>query len=257
MIRTLDIFCGAGGSSAGARAAGSEIVAGIDCCPIATGTYAANFPNARVVTSRLEDVDLGTFKKEIGRVDLLLASPECRNHTCARGAAPRDEASRATALMTVNYARAFRPRWLALENVIHMRPWSRFGELKNSLRDLGYHLEEHILNASHFDVPQARRRLFLVGDLKGPSRLWTVAGDSGPGPSAAIHPGRPGNLADFATLQPQESEGNSSASRARLRSPRPPGWLSGRLLRQRWKWGMATSRSSTADNHDHRSFRAG
>ena len=183
MTRTLDIFCGAGGSSAGARAAGSEIVAGIDCCPIATGTYAANFPNARVVTSRLEDVDLGTFKKEIGRVDLLLASPECRNHTCARGAAPRDEASRATALMTVNYARAFRPRWLVLENVIHIRPWSRFAELKSSLRDLGYHLEEHILNASHFDVPQARRRLFLVGDLKGRPGVDLV-GDSGPGPSA-------------------------------------------------------------------------
>ena len=183
MIRTLDIFCGAGGSSAGARSAGSEIVAGIDCCPIATGTYAANFPDARVVTSRLEDVDLGAFEGAIGQVDLLLASPECRNHTCARGAAPRDEASRATALMTVDYARAFRPRWLVLENVIHMRPWSRYGELKNSLRDLGYHLEEHVLNASHFGVPQARRRLFLVGDLEGPCGL-TLADDTGPGPSA-------------------------------------------------------------------------
>lgn len=29
-VRTLDIFCGAGGSSAGARAAGAEIVSGID-----------------------------------------------------------------------------------------------------------------------------------------------------------------------------------------------------------------------------------
>ena len=183
MIRTLDIFCGAGGSSAGARAAGSEIVAGIDCCPIATGTYAANFPDAQVVTSRLEDVDLGAFKGEIGRVDLLLASPECRNHTCARGAAPRDEASRATALMTIDYARAFRPRWLVLENVIHMRPWSRYGELKASLRELGYHLEEHVLNASHFGVAQARRRLFLVGDLEGACGQ-TLADATGLGPSA-------------------------------------------------------------------------
>ena len=163
-VRTLDIFCGAGGSSAGARAAGAEIVCGIDACGIATDTFGANFPDAKVVTARLEEVDLADLKRRIGAVDLLLASPECRNHTCARGSAPLDEISRATALQTIEYARAFRPRWLVLENVIHIRPWSRYGDLKNALRLLGYKLEEHVLNASGFGVPQARRRLFLMGD---------------------------------------------------------------------------------------------
>lgn len=166
MVRTLDIFCGAGGSSAGAKAAGAEIVSGIDVCPIATGTFQANFPEATVVTSRLEDIDLESLKCRVGQIDLLLASPECRNHTCARGGAPLDESSRDTALLIIEYARAFRPRWLVLENVIHMRPWSRYDELKNSLGQLGYKLTEHVLNASDFGVPQARRRLFLMGDCK-------------------------------------------------------------------------------------------
>ena len=205
MIRTLDIFCGAGGSSAGARAAGSEIVAGIDRCPIATGTYAANFCDARVVTSRLEDVDLAAFKREIGQVDLLLASPECRNHTCARGAAPRDEASRATALMTVDYARAFRPRWLVLENVIHMRPWSRYGELKRSLRELGYKLEEQVLDASHFGVPQARRRLFLVGDREASPAL-TLAGNGDPGPTARSVLDEPGTWRTSPLFTPRRAK---------------------------------------------------
>lgn len=163
-VRTLDIFCGAGGSSAGARAAGAEIVSGIDACEIATGTFNANFPEATVVTGRLEDVDLEALKRTIGRIDLLLASPECRNHTCAREAAPVDEDSRGTALRTMEYARALRPRWLVLENVIHMRPWSGYPALKASLEELGYTLVEHVLNASDFGVPQARRRLFLIGD---------------------------------------------------------------------------------------------
>ena len=163
-IRGVDIFCGAGGGSAGARAAGVEMVAGVDMCSTATATFAANFPKAHVVTSRLEDLPMDDFKRQIGPVDLLLASPECRNHTCAKGSAPRDEASRATAMQVVRYARLFRPRWLVLENVVYMRPWSRYQELKSSLEELDYDLAEHTLDASEFGVPQTRRRLFLVGD---------------------------------------------------------------------------------------------
>ncbi len=159
------MFCGAGGSSAGARAVGVEIVAGVDMCAIAARTFAANFPGARVITKRLEDVYLGSLKAEIGEIDLLLASPECTNHTCAKGAAPRDEGSRATAMLVVHYARTLHPRWLVLENVIHMRPWSRYGELKRELTDLGYKLHEHVLDSADFGVAQRRRRLFLVGDL--------------------------------------------------------------------------------------------
>lgn len=166
MIRALDIFCGAGGSSAGAQAAGVEIAAGIDMCPLATSTFAANFPDAQVITSKLEDLNLDTVKKQIGEIDILLASPECTNHTCAKGGAPRSEQSRATAMLVVEYARKFLPRWLVLENVIQMRPWSRYGELKHELHCLGYELEEHILDASDFGVAQTRRRLFLVGDRK-------------------------------------------------------------------------------------------
>ena len=168
MIRGCDIFCGAGGSSAGARAAGVEVVAGIDMCATATATFAENFPRAHVVTSRLEDVEMDAFKVRVGPIDILLASPECRNHTCAKGSAPRDESSRATAMHVVEYAAALRPRWLVLENVVYMRPWSRYGELKRGLGKLGYHLHEWTLDASDFGVAQSRRRLFLVGDLDGP-----------------------------------------------------------------------------------------
>ena len=163
-MRGCDLFCGAGGSSAGARAAGIDVVAGIDMCRAATATFGANFPDAHVVTSRLEDVRIDEFKEHAGPIDVLLASPECRNHTCAKGAAPRDESSRATAMEVVRYARALEPRWLVLENVVYMRPWSRYDELKGRLRELGYRLNELTLDASDFGVAQRRRRLFLVGD---------------------------------------------------------------------------------------------
>jgi DNA (cytosine-5)-methyltransferase 1 len=163
-LRGLDIFCGAGGSSTGARLAGIDVVAAIDMDPIATGTYKKNFPDAEVITNRLELVDPFSLRQSIGPIDVLLASPECTNHTCAKGAAPRSEESRATAMEVVRFATAFKPRWLVLENVVHMRPWSRYGELKKELVALGYHLSEQVLDASDFSVAQSRRRLFLVGD---------------------------------------------------------------------------------------------
>jgi len=163
-IRGLDIFCGVGGSSAGARGAGVSIVGGIDQCCLATAAYAANFPGAKVLTERLEHISGAEARRQFGKVDILLASPECTNHTCAKGSAPRSEASRATALQVVRLARALKPRWIVLENVIHMRPWSKYRALKAALVDLGYHVAEQVLDSSHFGVPQARRRLFLVAD---------------------------------------------------------------------------------------------
>lgn len=175
MIKGLDIFCGAGGSSAGARAAGVDMLGAVDMDEVATATYRDNFPGAHVVTGRLEEIDVGALHARVGDVDLLLASPECTNHTCAKGSAPRNEASRATAMSAVVYARAFGPRWLVMENVVHMRPWSRYGELKRELAGLGYRLAEQVVDSSALGVPQGRRRLFIVGDREREPRLLPAA----------------------------------------------------------------------------------
>lgn len=166
-MRALDLFCGAGLSSAGAQAGGATLVGAVDLCPIATATYAANFPDARVVNSSLEDLEPSALRRKIGDVDLLIASPECTNHTCAKGSAPRSEDSRATALQVVRYAKTFRPRWIVMENVLYMRPWSRYPELVQELQCLGYFVREHVLDATQFGVPQKRRRLFVVCGLEG------------------------------------------------------------------------------------------
>jgi DNA (cytosine-5)-methyltransferase 1 len=175
-MRTLDLFCGAGLSSSGARAAGVAMVGAIDLCSIATQTYAHNFPGAHVVNERLEDVKLGVLRDKIGDIDLILASPECTNHTCAKGSAARSESSRATAMQIIRYAKAFDPRWIVMENVVHMRPWSRYSELINKLRRMGYNICEQVLDASKFGVAQKRRRLFVVCDKEAqPSQITPSA----------------------------------------------------------------------------------
>ena len=229
-IRGCDIFCGAGGSSAGARSAGVKMVGAIDMCATATATYKANFPDVHVVTGRLEEVAIATFKEKVGEVDILLASPECRNHTCAKGSAPRDEASRATAMQVIEYARELGPRWLVLENVVYMRPWSRYPELKHGLEELGYQLKEYTLDASDYGVAQKRRRLFLVGDkARQPAQearkaSWTPE-------VCEVNPRQAGYVEDIPLENCPPSRGHDSESRARVPHPRRRSEFPARLLR--------------------------
>lgn len=170
-IRALDLFCGAGGSSWGAREAGIEIVAAFDLWPLAGEAHLANFPEVEFIGGRLENLDLSDLKKRFGKIDLILASPECTNHSPAKGNKPRSEESKDTAFQVVRFAKVFEPRWIVIENVVNMRRWSRYSEFKNELEILGYKLRDQILNAAEFGVPQSRRRLFLLADrIEEPSK---------------------------------------------------------------------------------------
>ena len=163
-VRTIDLFCGAGGSSWGARLAGAKIVAGSDRWELAGGVYARNFPEARFIKGALEDHDPHELLDQLGNIDLLLASPECTNHSPAKGNQPRCELSRETAFQVTRFAEVFEPRWIVIENVVSMRNWQRYGEFVDELRRLGYSVKPQILQADHFGVPTSRRRLFLLCD---------------------------------------------------------------------------------------------
>ena len=163
-IRVLDLFCGAGGSSLGAQSAGGTIVCGIDSWSLASQTFAANFPAALPLNATLDERSGAKLLGSIGKIDLILASPECTNHTCAKGGKPRDEESRRSARYVLRFARQLTPRWIVLENVVQMRSWAGYDPLIHELQGLGYHIRPQILDAACFGVPQTRRRLFLLCD---------------------------------------------------------------------------------------------
>ncbi len=163
-IRTIDMFCGVGGSSWGALSAGAQIVAAFDKWRQATIVYQRNFPEANVFMDDLTNIEPSDLKKRLGDIDLIIASPECTNHSPAKGAAPRCEASRNTAFHVIRFAEAFKPRWIIIENVVSMRNWVRYDEFLDCLQNLGYNYRQQILNAADFSVPQSRRRLFILCD---------------------------------------------------------------------------------------------
>ena len=163
-VRAIDLFCGAGGSSWGAKCAGVEIVAGFDMWETAGKVYKDNFPDAKFYGSKLEDIQPEDLVSELGKIDLILASPECTNHSVAKGNRPRCEESRKTALQVLRFAEVFRPRWIVVENVASMRNWSRYKEFVCDIEKLGYHTRTDVLNAADFGVAQSRKRLFILFD---------------------------------------------------------------------------------------------
>ena len=163
-LRVLALFCGGGGSSWGACNARAEIACAVDAWPVAVETYRANFPEARVIQATLNEDSCPSLLGDIEDIDLILASPECTNHTCAKGSRPRDEDSKRTANYVIRFAERLKPRWIVLENVVQMRSWHGYTPLIDELRALGYNVLPQVLDAADFGVPQTRRRLFLLCD---------------------------------------------------------------------------------------------
>jgi DNA (cytosine-5)-methyltransferase 1 len=169
VFRALDLFCGAGGSSCGARMAGATIVGGVDAWKTAVKTFKLNFPDAIARRANLGNIAAKSLAADMGNVDLLLASPECTNHTFAKGNrrdGPEQELSRRTAFEVIRFAKVLQPRWVVVENVISMRQWEHFDRWREKMNQLGYQTREVVLDAQDFGVPQSRRRLFILCDLK-------------------------------------------------------------------------------------------
>jgi DNA (cytosine-5)-methyltransferase 1 len=166
-MRAIDLFCGAGGSSLGAMAAGFEIVAGFDIWLVAGLVYRANFPAARFHLcdlAALDGSDIRSIHDDLGDVDLILASPPCTDHSLARGAAPPSPAGLDLPWSVCRFAEVFLPRWVVVENVVQMRRWHGFRSFLHALMHLGYCVRAQILDAADFGVPQRRRRLYVVCD---------------------------------------------------------------------------------------------
>lgn len=76
-----DLFAGAGGSSIGASQSGIRIEVAANHDPVATDVYQHNHPDTRVDCADISQAD----PRRYPRTDILLASPECTNHSQAKG----------------------------------------------------------------------------------------------------------------------------------------------------------------------------
>ena len=188
MLTLTDLFCGAGGSSTGAEMVpGVEVVMAVNHWRLAVATHAANHPGTAHDCADISQVDPRRYPS----TDLLWASPECTNHSIARGMSrwrqaearradllgsleadrpPGEEAavrSRATMWDVVRFAEHHAYRAIVVENVVEAASWVLFPAWRSALAALVYDMRLVCLNSMHaasggLPAPQSRDRLYVV-----------------------------------------------------------------------------------------------
>jgi len=171
----VDLFCGAGGLSAGFAAAGYSVVGGIDNWAAACESFAANEPGAAVRCGDIREIDADEYAAAIGRqVDLVLGGPSCQGFSTSSGLSrngrQRHDPRNSLFIEFVRFVTALKPYWIIMENVPGLLLYDRGAVGKAVLEEfqrIGYSVIPMILLAADFGVPQLRRRVFFIGNRTG------------------------------------------------------------------------------------------
>lgn len=198
-LTVTDLFCGAGGSSTGLVQAGYRVVIAANHWPLAIRSHQLNHPETDHTSANLSQVDPRYFPS----TDVLWASPECTNHSIAKGVKrlramneslfeldgtrPLEDAaanrSRATMWDVPRFAEVHKYRAIVIENVVDAYRWIMFPAWLQAMELLGYRHEIVWLNSMHaqaagLPAPQSRDRMYVVfwrkdGKRRPDLQKWT------------------------------------------------------------------------------------
>ena len=119
---TVVLFAGLGGACIGLEEAGCPVHVANNHDPIALAAHAALHPHTRHVKGDIFDID--PIDATNGRpVKVLWASPDCRDHSVAKGGAPRSARIRSLPWQVCRWAGKTHPMVIMMENVREIRGW--------------------------------------------------------------------------------------------------------------------------------------
>lgn len=193
LIQAADLFCGAGGTSTGMiqaiQAEGYDYkLLAINHWDIAIATHELNYPDQTKVTHKCQNLDKVDPTELIpgGTLDILVASPECKHHSNARGGKPRSDQKRADAWLLMRWVEKLNVRAIFIENVREFVSWgpltakgqpdkryrgAYFDQFLTTLR-INYHVEWKLVNCANYGDATTRVRFFLMAVKKGYRFEW-------------------------------------------------------------------------------------
>ena len=169
-LKTIDLFCGAGGITEGFRQAGYVSLYGNDVMPEAIETFKFNHPGAIPDCRSIEEVDPAEIRERLklqpGELDVLVGGPPCQGFSVN---APERFLNDPRNKLFKHYERfleEFQPKTFLFENVpglLSLGDGKAFRQIIKIFTGLGYHVTAKMLFAAHYGAPQERWRLILLG----------------------------------------------------------------------------------------------
>lgn len=161
-LRTVDLFCGCGGMSLGFQQTGYNIVAAYDNWQPAINVYKQNFSHPVYK----KDLGLNETQKEIIQLPtrLIIGGPPCQDFSTA---GHMDEGLGRAQLSVAfsNIISQAKPEYFVMENVARARTSKAYQMAINQFAIAGYGLTRVTLDACYCNVPQRRKRYFVIGHL--------------------------------------------------------------------------------------------
>ncbi|MFB6270675.1 MAG: DNA cytosine methyltransferase [Halobacterium sp.] len=161
-MNAIDLFCGAGGFSAGIERAGVDVRYGVDVNADALETFEENHAGEGFHHDISEGVpdELASLD-----VDVVFGSPPCKGFSDARGSRELDDERNQLVFSFIQWVDHFQPEFVLMENVAGMTTISEafLEAIENEYADAGYDVDWETLNAADFGVPQTRERVIYFG----------------------------------------------------------------------------------------------
>lgn len=182
-----DLYSGAGGLSLGLETAGYRVVLAADRDPEAVETHRHHFGGFTL------DWDLGKPERiaaiarmiSAAKIELLAGGPPCQpfsragrnkiRHRVRTGFPDPSEERRDLWRSYLEVIKVARPPAVVMENVPDMvldQEMFILRTMVHELEELGYAVEERVVDTSRYGVPQFRQRLILVGLRDGKEFRW-------------------------------------------------------------------------------------
>lgn len=175
----IDLFCGAGGLSAGFEQAGFRILAGNDINTFAGKTFSSVHPGAHFFPHAVEELAgkdlLSATGLSRGELDCLVGGPPCQAYSVYNHKRGLDDRRSILFREYLRLVEEIQPKWLVMENVTGIQSVANGEPVRaiiSGLRDIGYHVEHQVLKAEDFGIPQERRRLLFIGNRLGAPIPW-------------------------------------------------------------------------------------